>query len=134
MSANRMRNWINLFETFEELTHLYHVTPRSNLESIKHNGLNPAHSKWSDAVYLAGDSLHAMGYIGHHKNDDCVLLVININDIDENKLHPDDVDLPDSLGDPDEWENFDWKESIQICGQCRYDGTIPPEAIEVREI
>lgn len=133
--------FLRYFETFRRremvtesdfhFTHLYHCTDVENVHSIFEHGLDPAHSKWSDAVYLAGDELHAWGYDGHHGQLSSVMLKIDLTMLDEEKLLPDDVDLPDCLGEPDDWERFDWKESIQICGQCRYEGVVPPAAISI---
>lgn len=111
---------------------LYHCTPADNLANIQAHGLDPQFSKWSQAVYLAGDEAHAMGYDGHHKQTESVMLAIDVSKLDMSKLGPDDVDLPDCLGDPDEWVNFDWQESIKICGQCCYHDVIPPSAISYR--
>lgn len=128
-----MRNWINLLTEAAGFTTLYHCTPLGNFDNIKENGLDPRFSKWSQAVYLAGDELHAEGYDGHHKQDRSVMLAVDLSKLDISKLGPDDVDLPDCLDEPDDWITFSWQESIQICGQCCYHGVIPPEAISYRD-
>jgi hypothetical protein len=125
-----MRNWINLIvENEKNYSLLYHCTPLSNLDKIAKHGLDPSYSKWSDCVYLAGDEAHAQAYDRHHGVQDTIMLAIDISALDINKLKPDNVDLPDCLNDPDDWEQYDWKESLQICGQCCYDGVIPPFSI-----
>jgi len=127
-----MRNFIKIIEETETFSRLYHCSPRENLASIKSTGLDPSKSKWSSSVYLAGDEGHARGYEGHHQQTESVILMINVSRLDQSKLGPDDVDLPDCLDDPDEWDNFDWQESIKICGQCCYNDVIPPSAIQYR--
>ena len=128
-----MRTWMTLVEGMTELSFLYHCSPAENFESIKQNGFDPTNSKWSKAVYLAGDEDHAGAYDGHHGQEASVMFAVEIAKIDQSRLTPDDVDLPDCLGEPDDWDQFDWKESITICGQCCYKGVIPPAAIFYRK-
>jgi hypothetical protein len=45
------------------------------------------------------------------------------------KLEPDDRDFPDCLNDPDEWDQYNWIDSLKISGQCCYFGIIPPTSI-----
>lgn len=129
-----MRHWIDILEgRTVRFTVLYHCSPRTNLASIQTHGLDPAKSQWSSAVYLAGDEPHAWGYAKHHGQTDSVMLAITVAALDASKLGPDDVDLPDMLNDPDDWQDYDWQASLRICGQCCYSGTIPPSAISYRD-
>lgn len=110
---------------------LYHVTPMTNISSIKQHGLLPTKSRGYSGVYLALDAAHALGYIGRHGETEFAILTIDVSRLDKSKLQPDDVDFPDML-EPDEfplWYDRTWTESLYTSGQCKYDGVIPRSAI-----
>ena len=113
-------------------TTFYHVTTRERLASIASEGFDPAHSRTGNGLlYLTPDVGHALGYAGHHGDDaDADLLRIRGADLDPAALGPDDVDLPDLVGDS--WEGYDWLRSAKASGQCAYSGVVPAERIEAR--
>lgn len=137
----KIRDLINIVEAAQRhqdhhwpYEHLYHVTPLSNLESIRQHGLQPSNAKVStQAVYLASDEDHALGYIDHHGVGDngAVLLAIRWSDLDPSLFGADDHDFPDMLDEPDEWIQYSWVDSLNMSGQCLYQGIIPPSVIEV---
>jgi hypothetical protein len=112
---------------------LYHVSPISNLPSIKQHGLLPNKSRGTSGIYLASDAPHALGYVWHHKQDgakNSVILTIDVSKLNKTKLEPDDADFPDMLDDPDDWVNYNWIDSLRLSGQCLYTDTIPVTAIK----
>lgn len=112
---------------------LYHVSPISNLPSIKQHGLLPNRSRGTSGIYLAADAPHALGYVWHHEQkgaENSVILTIDVSKLNKTKLEPDDADFPDMLDDPDDWVNYNWIDSLQISGQCLYTDTIPVTAIK----
>lgn len=117
-------------------TYLYHLTESTRLASIRQHGLDPNFSKGYHSIYLSHDPIHAENYDNHLGDwtGSPVLLRVPTASLDPSKLGPDDVDLPEMIDQDDwrEWSDFDWQESLELSGQCTYDGAIPPKVIEVR--
>lgn len=127
---------------------LYHTTGLKNLPSIEKYGLDPEKAAgWSRVdgkmiearpIYLAVDQLQSEAYGSYFEGQRAVVLQIDVSQLDKDKLGPDDVDLPgmlDQEGDDREWNEVSWEESLKICGQCTYDGVIPPSAIRpIKEV
>lgn len=115
---------------------LYHITDSSRLLSIQTRGLCPSFSREpafrGRYVYLSNSAAHAEGYGDHHSDwkGAPVLLGMFSDQLDQSLLGPDDVDLPDLLGQRD-WRGVSWHQSLRISGQCTYAGIIPPEIIQV---
>jgi GNAT superfamily N-acetyltransferase len=113
---------------------LYHLTPAKNLDSIREHGLDPgeAGEEW---IYLAADGLHAAGYDAKFQGQEVVLFSVSVDDLDGELLGPDDVDLQAVLNQEPEvaeehdgkdfWRDYDWRESLEISGQCTYGAAIP---------
>lgn len=121
---------------------LYHLTSLQNLPDIARGGLDPARSRApafrARSVYFASDTHHALGYHGHHGSDTAdqaaVLLSVPASSLDPGELYPDDVDLPDLLGQNDDARDLadlDWLESLKISGQCAYTAVVPATALTV---
>ena len=129
-----MRRLMNICETIAPQS-LYHGTWRSNLPDIKKDGLRPDRSRSSlQAVFLAIDAYTADNYQyqQYHGSGEWVVLKIDLTQLDASLLGPDNYELPDLLaqnGDPREWDECSWRESLDICGQVAYYGVIAPEAI-----
>lgn len=79
-------------------------------------------------LYLSPTMGHALAYAGHHGDAaDAVLLRIEGRDLDPAAMGPDDVDLPDLVGD--DWESHSWLDSVRASEQCTYDGVVPPALV-----
>lgn len=114
--------------------HLYHTTVASRLASIQQQGL--VNSK--RAIYLAlheGDAEAYASYAQHeHGENSFVLFEVDLSKLDRSLLGPDDVDLVDLLdqqGDARDYSEVSWEESLEISGQCTYDGVIPYSALRI---
>ena len=129
-----MRKWINLVESIAP-QYLYHGTWKSNLPEIKAHGLEPSRSKSSlQAIFLAGDAYTADNYQYQqdHGSGEWRVLKIDLSQLDPSLLGPDNYELPDMLaqnGDPRDWDECSWQDSLEICCQVAYYGVIPSSAI-----
>ena len=106
-------------------TTFYHVTTLERLASIASSGFDPAHSRTGNGLlYLTPDAGHALAYAEHHGDASvAVLIAVRGEDLDPAMLGPDDVDLPDLVGDA--WERYGWLRSARESGQCTYAGVVP---------
>lgn len=120
------------------LHRLYHGTTMDHIAEIKTDGLVPDRSESSlSAVFLASDAHTAGNYAYNDFGDAGVILTIDMGKLDWDQFGPDNYELPDLLRDIDDddpcfgldWHECDWRDSLRICGQVAYHGTIPPSAI-----
>jgi hypothetical protein len=111
---------------------LYHLTLSENLDSIRWNGLNPGISK--RPIYLAENPGHAGAYEAQFAGREVVLLEVNMDVLDPDRLGPDDddmLDLMEQAGDERSLSEITWQESLERSGQVTYSGRIPYSAIRV---
>ena len=109
----------------------WHCTPMSRLPGILGRGMVPGDKGW---IYLSDCRGTAENYAGMFHPETAVVLRIAGAALDEARLGPDDDDLADLLGQRRggrRWHDLGWRESLAVCGQCTYAGTIPPAAITV---
>jgi hypothetical protein len=109
----------------------WHCTPASRLPGILGRGLVPGGKGW---VYLSDCRETAANYCGMFHPERTVVLRIAGAALDEALLGPDDDDLADLLDQRRSgrrWHDLGWRESLAVCSQCTYAGTIPPGAIAV---
>lgn len=137
--------------------YLYHGTVRKHLKNILTHGLkvskSQSHNEWPGAVYLALDAGDAAMYPDHYedgeKESGGVVLRVNISQLNESALRPDDADFPDMFAnltdkeivelkdefgddfDEDSWAYCEWPVSLHLTGQVAYIEDIPPQAISV---
>ncbi len=112
-----------------EAWRFYHVTTRERLASIAEGGFDPSHSRTGNGMlYLSPTMHHALAYAGHHGGPEAaVLLRIEGRNLDPAAMGPDDVDLPDLVGDA--WDTHDWLDSVRASEQCTYDGVVPASLV-----
>lgn len=113
---------------------LYHCTPRENLKNILKKGLDYRLSQSSlKGVFLAlypdiADNYRLM------KDEDCIILKIDISLLNEELFIPDNYELQDYINQNDtiffKWNECTYLDSLELCGQCAYIGVIPPQAID----
>lgn len=114
----------------------YHATRKRSLENIKRHGLLTSKSKSNTkGVYLSDCGFSASNY-SCQDDEKWVLLHIEPQLIDENKLSPDDYELIDAMRSGNEdlvdyshWSEVPWQTSLQVCNQVSYLGDIPWKAI-----
>jgi GNAT superfamily N-acetyltransferase len=130
-------------------TVLYHGTSKDNLNAILKQGLKLRFSQQheiSPAIYLSDKPNTAKAYatLNSSNPDDAsnwVILAINVRDLDEGHLQPDDAefrgdwendDLPPKIMEGyEDWTKVPWALSLKYCQQVRYMKNIPPNAIKV---
>lgn len=121
---------------------LYHLTRLEKLPSIRSNGLQPSYSQSPThlprAVYMGSDVSQIGSYAAKwHKDNPAegyAILGIQVGGLDPVNLYPCDNELADVLaqrGNRREWTNVNWRESLQLCGQCSYRGWIKTPEIRV---
>ena len=113
----------------------YHLTRYDNLKSIRSKGLKPFGPKpW---IYLTDDEFTAVNYANaYDKGTRVILLEIYSQYLDKSKLGPDDDDLKMVLRQQNkefDWYDVPWEESLRMVSQITYKGTIPSEAIRVKQ-
>lgn len=113
---------------------LYHLTPESNLNKILEEGLLPHKSKSSlQAVFLTNDISVAENYKSMY-DEKCVILSVNLVELDPDKLGPDNYELKDFLEQQKSkiyWSDCDWEFSLKKVNQVAYYGKIESNLIEV---
>jgi hypothetical protein len=121
---------------------LYHVTAQKNLRNILVDGLDPLKSKSSlKAIFLSNDKYTALNYGSMHAVEPYVLLEINLADLDQSELGPDNYELQEWLEDQGEegrlelgvstWDECSWEQSLEWCCQVAYHAPITAESIKV---
>lgn len=111
------------------MKYLYHITDKDNIEQIKTLGLSPEFSQTGDGIYLSQDQCHAKAYEGHHGSwKSGTLLRVRTSKLNSQLLESDDCDYPDIVGR--DYDEKDWRDSLQKSGQCMYKGVVRPEDIE----
>ena len=108
---------------------MYHITDSQNIKKIKKFGLDPEFSKTGDGIYYSQDESHASAYEDHHGDwHSGTLLRIKLLKFDNKLLGADDADYPDIVGE--DYDESDWKDSLQKSGKCIYSGIIKSKDIE----
>jgi hypothetical protein len=130
----RIQEIINEIAQGSEIN-LFHGTLLKNLPSIQEDGLNGKYTKVRPGlIHLSNDPLQASEYFNNFGDGDGLLLSLSSGNLDQSKLGPDREDLMDLLGQRrsrKNWRDFTWRQSIRICGQCIYDGTVQPQLLTV---
>lgn len=138
-----MRHLINLVES-AEFPILYHGTKLELLDEIMKHGLTPDRDtstfEFGPGVYLASDQDIAKSY-------GPLIFAVDLSMLKLRLMVPDDWELRDyfdgAWGDGTEGDygidevkptgifEATWIDSLRICGQCKYQGVIPPAALTV---
>ena len=112
---------------------LYHGMQLSKLNSLRTHGLSGDFAKVAPGfVHLSSDSGQAEGYFQNFGNGPGLLL--SVQNLDTSLFGPDREDLADLLEQDDDerdWSDCTWMESLSICGQCTFHGSVPPNLITV---
>lgn len=145
-----MREFMNIVENAQGLPPvLYHGTDLSNVETIMQHGLSPdkdlapvERGPGDGCVYLTDDLelAHEYAYGEHHSNREhsgAAVFAVNTSHLDPGLFRADKVELGyridgDDYGDMpyDDPARYTWQESLELCLQVGYAGTIPPSAIK----
>ena len=145
---------ISSIKTFKAPEFLYHLTSSKYIESIKEIGLKIEHSQQHNfeiGIYLADSFLTASNYsLIDGKKDDYYMIEIPFNKLETKYMKPDDYELYHTLDDdefdsyieildefginkdnilnnPRVFNEFDYRLSLNICGQLLYVNDIRPE-------
>lgn len=111
------------------MEYLYHLTNSANLDSIKSQGLSPEFSRSGQGVYFSQDIEHVLAYEGHNGQwDTGIVLRVAVVDLNKEWLKADDADYPDIIGE--DYDEDDWKDSLEVSGQCLYEGVLKPSCLE----
>lgn len=136
-----MRHLINLVETME-FPVLYHGTKPRLRDLILAQGLTTetsmSHNEFGPGIYLTNSIDVARQY-------GSLVFSVDVSKLNLRQMMPDDYELRDYFdgawgdgteGDYSEDElrpsgifEADWKDSLRICQQCQYLGTIPADAL-----
>lgn len=122
----------NINESIVQNVVLYHGTLLRKLSEIKQHGLSGEFTKVMPGnIHFASDRYQAAEYFNNMGEGDGLLLSVNSNELNLKNLGPDRDDLSDMIPARKDWRDYSWKQSLKICGQCTYKGTIEPSKITV---
>lgn len=122
----------------EKMTHFFHACRTRDLDAILRDGLDPEKSRSSTkGVYLTNDRYTAENYTNMDPEAAWTILSLEPRVLDQSLLRPDDYEFPELLEahDPDdliargldeniEWQDCDWRLSLEISNQVCYLGKI----------
>lgn len=114
----------------------FHTTKEEYLPSIQQFGLRPT-PNGKEWIYLTDEIWVARNYGNMFERGTSVILFeVDSRHLDESLLGPDDDDVRDILSqrhDNRRWYDLSWEESLKLCNQVTYIGTIPAKNLKVIE-